>query len=107
MSTIRLQLVGEYFYPTDSVSASTLENLFGIARFPEHRFDTLAPKMIREGYSLAVADYFPVPTQTRFYGALDLHTGERKQSGPCLKCYLREACDGDICSMGWRKLCSR
>ena len=98
MSTIRLQLVGGYFYPTDSTSADTLEKLFGLARFPEHRFDALAPKMVRDGYSLAVAGYCPEPMQPRFNGGLDLPTGDRKPSPACRKCYLREVCNSDICS---------
>ena len=103
MNTIRLQLVGEYFYPTDSVSVTTLQRLFGIARFPERRFDVLTPKMIREGYKLAVADYYPAPVQPHFNGSYGWPIGERKPSDPCLKCYLRDACDRDICNRGWRK----
>ena len=98
MATIRIQLVGEYFYPTDAISEKHLTNLFELGRFPKRRFDEIMARAVVKGYSFAVANYTPTT-----YGKIDT-TGLAKLGGvpkatkdPCVKCVLRGLCDNDEC----------
>lgn len=95
MATIYLQLVGNYFYPTNAISKEILIRDFRLERFPKERFDSLAPMIVRKGNSLAVADYTPevctrnIPFSEKIGGKV------KSVNNPCSKCYLHGLCSED------------
>lgn len=102
--TIRLQLIKGYFYPVDCNSQQTLLQLFELERFPEHRFDIIAPKCVSEGHCITAADYNP---DTFVYNAPEsekIGGMPKPQKNPCQGCTVSMVCDRDICSRGWRQL---
>lgn len=106
MATIYLQLIGEYFYPTNSVSKEILLEEFRLERFPEHRFDAVAPILVRKGNRLAVSDYSPQISEPYIPRGEKIGGEAKSVENPCKKCYLRGLCD-DGCGRKLFRLFSR
>ena len=108
MGTIRLQLVGEYFYPTDSVSRNILVEEERIERLPENRLDILSPVFVRKGYKIAISNYIPEKSVSPSLPFSPKIGGEAKSViNPCQNCYLRELCDDGECGRKLFRLFSR
>lgn len=107
MAAIRLQLIQDYFYPTDAVSRQTLIDCLRLERFPLERLDLLSPRLVRLGYSLAIVDY--MPTQRPEYRPVGMRIGGEPRStvNPCVKCGARSICDSDECGRKCFRLFSR
>ena len=60
-STIQLQFINGCFYPIDYVSKTILTDKYGLERIPESGFSRWSPKLVRDGYKLAVSGYEPKP----------------------------------------------
>lgn len=107
MSVIRLQLINEYFYPTDAVSKELLIKSMRIERFPLNRFDVVSPSLVHKGYALAVEGYSPTPAPE--YIPIGERIGGEPKSvcNPCVKCSLRDVCDSDECGRKCFRLFSR
>lgn len=57
MNTIRLMLIGDYLYPTDSWSRDTLVEETNHDRFKKDMLDILSPRLVKKGYKLAISYY--------------------------------------------------
>ena len=109
LSTIKLQLIDGYFYPTDSISSKILEDEFELGRIPENRIDVLSPKLINMGYKLAISDYNPQPTtyyHSNFYSG-KIGGTPKPQKNPCTKCGFNGLCDSDECGKKSYRLFSK
>ena len=107
MSTIRLQLINGYFYPTDALSRQILIEHLQLERFPADRFDVLSPALVHQGHALAVDGYSPdPPTEHRPVGA-KVGGYPKSVKNPCIDCYLRHVCDSDECGRKSFRLFSR
>ena len=97
-NTICLQLINGYFYPTNSISKDILYDSYNISRIPEDSFDIWSPKMVRDGYKLAVNDYNPFPKNDFNQPRGNKIGGEPHPSkNPCNKCKMNGLCDSDEC----------
>ena len=94
---IRLQLVDGNFYPLDLVSLNALEDYYHVEKFPEHRFDTISPQLVKRGYKFAVAGYEPKVYEPQPPFGEKVGGKPVSFKNPCVKCYLKEVC-GDYCS---------
>lgn len=56
-NTIRMQLIDEYLYPTDSWSRDTLVEVTNHDRFKIDMLDLVSPRLIKKGYMLAISNY--------------------------------------------------
>lgn len=61
--TIYLQLINGYLYPTNGPSKETLESLYNISRIPEEATYRWFPRLVKDGYKLAINDYYPTPVK--------------------------------------------
>lgn len=108
METIRLQLIGEYFYPTDSVSRDILIEEERIERFSENRLDRLSPALVKKGYKIAISNYTPKQSVSPSIPFGHKIGSEAKSViNPCQNCYLREVCDDGECGRKTFRLFSR
>lgn len=57
MNTIRMQLIGNYLYPTDSWSRDTLIDETNHDRFNKDMLDLISPRLVKRGYKLAISNY--------------------------------------------------
>lgn len=57
MNTIRLQLIGEYLYPTDAWSRDTLIDETNHDRLKNDMLDLISPRLVKRGYKLAISNY--------------------------------------------------
>jgi len=57
MNTIRMKLIGDYLYPTDSWSRDTLFEVTNHVRFKKDKLDLLWHRLIKKGYRLAISNY--------------------------------------------------
>lgn len=57
MNTIRMQLIGNYLYPTDSWSRDTLFDETNHDRFKKDMLDLISPRLVKRGYKLAISNY--------------------------------------------------
>jgi len=97
-NTIRLQLINGFFYPTDSISRDILYDDYNLSRIPEDSFDRWSPRMVRDGYKLAINDYNPPTTQDFNPPRGSKIGGEPHPSkNPCIKCKMNGLCDSDEC----------
>lgn len=94
---IRLQFIEGVFYPLDVDSLNTLIDNFHVEKFPEHRFDTLSPKLVKNGYKLAVAGYDPEPVKPITPSWAKMGEDFKPIKNPCSHCYLKGLCDSDEC----------
>ena len=94
---IRLQFIEGVFYPLDLDSLNTLVDYFHVEKFPEHRFDTLSPKLVKNGYKLAVAGYDPEPVKPITPSLAKMGEDFKPIKNPCSHCYLKGLCDSDEC----------
>lgn len=98
MSTIQLQFINGYFYPTDAISSETLENELGLGRIPENRLDVISAKLVKRGYKLAISNYTPKPTRDdRKQSNPYIDKNAKSHENPCPKCGLKDLCDKDDC----------
>ena len=96
--TIRLQLINDYFYPTDAISKDTLERELGIPRIPKKRIEQISSKLVANGYKLAINDYNPEsPNKVNNSAGQKIGGIPKPQQNPCTKCGLKKACDSDDC----------
>lgn len=96
--TISIQLVGEFFYPTDFNSHKWLAEELELERFPQKRMDFILPKLVARGYKVAVYNYaFEL---TKWCGSIGKKIGGTAKAvkDPCVSCSLRDLCDRDVCS---------
>ena len=107
-NTICLQLINGYFYPTNSISKDILYDAYHLSRIPEDRFDIWSPKMVRDGYKLAVNDYNP-PQKQDFTKPMGSKIGGEPHpvKNPCIKCKMNGLCDSDNCGMRINKRIKR
>ena len=99
-NTICLQFINGYFYPTNSTSKDILNDVYNLSRISEEGFDRWSPKIIHDGYKLAVNDYNPKPKQNIIPPAGGKIGGEpHPTKNPCIKCKMNGLCDSDECGM--------
>lgn len=66
MTTIRLQLIKGFFYPTDAASRKILKDSLRVDRIPLERIDVVSPKLVKAGHALAITGWDPPPVPVRF-----------------------------------------
>ncbi len=99
-NTIYLQLINGYFYPTNSVSRDIMANRYNIGRIPENKFYMWSPKLVRDGYKLAIDGYNDNVNIAKddFKPNWPKIGGEpHSVKNPCDKCKLNGICDSDDC----------
>ena len=99
MSTIRLQFINDYFYPTDEISRRALEKEMRLGRFPKERLDWISPALVVRGYALAITGYDVEQKESVDYSSRGIKIGgtAKPMADPCVKCHLRDLCDADDC----------
>lgn len=96
-STIQLQFINGYFYPIDFVSKTILGDKYGLERVPENGFSRWSPKLVRDGYKLAISGYEPKPYNYEPPKGTPIGGEPKSTKNPCLKCKMSGLCDSDEC----------
>lgn len=96
-STIQLQFINGYFYPIDFVSKTILGDKYGLERIPENGFSRWSPKLVRDGYKLAVNNYTPSNNINEPPKGIPIGGEPKPTKNPCLKCRMGGLCDSDEC----------
>ena len=97
MNTIYLQYANGYLFPSDISSRGALERELNVIKFSVDKIDIISPRLVRNGYKLAINGYMPKAYQPP-YNREYIEAGNiRPQENPCSKCHMRGLCDEDDC----------